>query len=75
MYKRYWLVRVICRGFETIMLVCGTGEEMKAYMCGEFDCNIPLYRGASDAEVSALKKMGAKVYLAPEVSEAHKINN
>lgn len=75
MYKRYWLVRVVCRGFESLMLVYGTEDEMRTYMCGEFDCYTPLYRGASDEEVSALKKMGAKVYLAPEVHETHNVNN
>lgn len=71
MNKRHWLVRVVCRGFESLMLVYGTEEEMRVYMCGEFDYYTPLYRGASDVEVSALKKMGAKVYLAPEVPKAY----
>ena len=75
MYKRHWLVRVVYRGFESLMLVYGTEDEMREYMSWEFDHCVPAYSGASEEEVSALKKMGAKVYLAPEVSKAHKIDN
>lgn len=60
------MVRMEYRGFEGLILIYGTEEEMQEYTKSEFGY-IPGYSGARDYEVESLRKMGVKVYLAPEV--------
>jgi hypothetical protein len=69
MYRRIWLLKPTVNGFSTFMLVEGTEQEMWAYAQSELG-TIPAYTGASEDEVKALKKMGAKIYIAPKLEEA-----
>lgn len=66
MYRRIWIVRMEHRGFEGLILVYGSEDELRAYVTSELGY-MPGYTGARDDEVEALRKMRVKVYLAPEV--------
>ena len=70
MYRRIWLLKPTVNGFNTFMLVEGTEQEMWAYAQSELGV-IPAYTGASEDEVKALKKMGAKIYIAPKLEESN----
>lgn len=66
MYRRIWRLEPIINGFHTYLLVEGTEAEMWAYAQSELG-TIPAYTGASEDEVKALKKTGAKIYVAPKL--------
>lgn len=63
MYKRYWLINVLTNGFESMMLLYGTEDELRNYLDSELPGGYR-YHGATDEEVEALKKFGMKAYLA-----------
>lgn len=71
--RRYWIVKPHIRGFEMLMLVYGTEQEMWAYMNSEIGGGDDRhtgnygYTGATDTERATLVKMGVKAYLAPEI--------
>jgi hypothetical protein len=69
MYRRVWLLRPTVNGFSTFMLIEGTEREMWAYVQSELGY-VPAYSGATEDEVKALKKSGAKIYIAPRLEEA-----
>ena len=63
MYKRYWLIQLMTNGFESMMLLYGTEEELRNYLDSELP-NGYRYHGVTDEEVETLKKFGMKAYLA-----------
>lgn len=67
MYKRYWIIKLDTRGFESVFLMYGTENEIQAYMIGEWGYTLS-YRGAGEDEVTAARKLGIKAYLAPELT-------
>lgn len=70
MYRRVWRLEPVINGFHTFLLVEGTEIEMLEYAQSELGV-IPAYTGASEDEVKALKKMGAKIYMAPKLEESN----
>ena len=70
MYRRVWRLEPVINGFRTFLLVEGTEAEMWEYAQSELG-TIPAYTGASEDEVKALKKMGAKIYIAPKLEESN----
>ena len=66
MYKRIWGFKIDNRGFESLVLVYGTEEEVQEYMRSEYGY-IPRYSGMTNKEEDAARVLGLKVYLAPEV--------
>lgn len=70
MYRRVWRLEPAINGFHTFLLVEGTEIEMLEYAQSELGI-IPAYTGASEDEVKALKKMGAKIYIAPKLEESN----
>ena len=65
MYERYWMCKINTNGFESMMLVYGTEQEMWSYMESELGYT-PGYHGASDNEVKMAKTLGMKVYMCPK---------
>lgn len=68
MYRRVWRLEPVINGFHTFLLVEGTEIEILEYAQSELGV-IPTYTGASEDEVKALKKMGAKICIAPKLEE------
>lgn len=65
MYKRYWTVKPTIKGFEMVLVVYGTEDDVREYMESEFGY-MPGYCGTQEKELEILRGMGAKFYLAPE---------
>lgn len=71
--KRYWLVGFYKNGFEGRMIVHGTERELWAYLNSEIGGGDERhtgnyhYSGASEKDMQAVRQLGIKVYLAPEV--------
>lgn len=65
MYKRYWIVKITYRGFESVCLAYGTENELHDYFSSELGY-MPAYSGATDKEVEIARQLKIKAYLCPE---------
>lgn len=63
--KRNWIYWFSMNGFKMTAIINGTEDEMRAYLTEINPKGDGHYSGATDDEVSAAKKLGLPVYLAP----------
>ena len=62
--KRYWIVMIYTEGFESVMLMYGTREDLWGYIGNSFKYSVNYrYRSASDEDVAMAKKLGIKAYI------------
>lgn len=62
MYKRYWVCHYQRNGFDFVVFLYGTEQEIWEYMVSEFGYKLS-YSGATDEEVAAGKKLKMKFYM------------
>lgn len=61
-----WKVRYLHNYFEWPLFVSGTEDEMREYLDSEVGY-VGSYRALTDQEVSAVKVLGLKIYIAPQL--------
>lgn len=75
MNRRYWIVRFWKNGFEGVMLVYGTEDELWEYLNSEIGGAAPghigdySYSGATGKEVEMARALKIKAYICPEVKK------
>lgn len=65
--KRDWIYWFMLHGFKMTVIINGTEEEMRAYIPEINPNGGGKYSGATEAEVTAAKKLGLPIYLAPDI--------
>ena len=66
--ERVWQVRYKENGFEYSLFIRGTEAEMQCYMDSEMEF-VGSYYAINDAEIEMVKKLGMKIYIAPQLSD------
>lgn len=64
--KRLWKVKTTINGFELILMVRGTEEELQNYLYTEFP-RWSSYIGATKEDENAATALGMKIYLASDL--------
>lgn len=64
-YKRVWIYKFMQRGFQMVVMIEGTEDEMRAYLEEVNPKGNGKYSGATEKEVAHFKALGMPIYLAP----------
>ena len=64
--EQVWKVTYEQHGFDTVVLIRGTEPEMQDYVESEFGY-VGSYYALSKEEAIACKRMGFKIYIAPQI--------
>lgn len=64
--EQVWKVTYRNNGFDAVVLVRGTEPEMQEYLESEFGY-VGSYYALSKEEARACKKMGFRIYIAPQI--------